>query len=201
MEGLIPVAIIVCVLVFQVLAKLAQSQQDSRGSEEGWDDAGGWTPVDSPPARPQPTPARPGAPTRRPSPSPRVQQILEQLKEQMQAASAPPAPAGVPTTSVPVPVPAPGAKKVQKRTYLETASAPTPAPAAAEARPDAPVQKTEGELFRENIAVAFPKHAHSAPRTSGRNDRRIGLRVKGVSRLKEGILLAEVLGQPRAFDV
>ena len=51
------------------------------------------------------------------------------------------------------------------------------------------------------MAVAFPRGRQMARRAAMGTDRRIVLSIEGREQLRRGVLLKEVLGQPRAFEL
>jgi len=196
MEELVPIIIVVVILLVKGMGKLMKDSADKGTAGDAWDDDGDWTPAPG---------STPGSQTAKPqtqTPSPRVQQILEQLKNQVKEQVAPtPSPVvPAPDRSATRPAVSPTVSRpLQHRKYLQAAEPPPAEPAAEPPPAPAPVQKTKGELFRENAGKAFPGGMRkiSQPATG----RRIGVYAKGKTSLRKGILLSEVFGAPRAFDL
>lgn len=199
--------IIFIIVVINVLRRIAEFQRNRPGSDEGWDE--GASPDGSPPpvARPGPGPG----PRPPPTPSDRVREILEQLAQADRSAAEPAAPPVFrppPAPVAPVPVPmAPVPMAPISRRYLSDAeqegavetSPPREAVATAPIRAGA---FDGSHVYRESLAKAFPASpAVRARDLLSRQRAPYVVGVKGRRTLRRAIVLSEVLGPPRAFDV
>ena len=192
MGSLITVIIVIAVIVQVVRAINEQrasgagggDSKDSWWEEENPSSASPQSPANRPPAVPTAVP--------RPTPSPHVQEILRHLQQQAQRAAAPsPKP-----MAVVVPTPPPVAEAPARR-YLEEGTSETELSHAAREATDRAV----AEVYTKSVTAAFPMtreiklRRHSGQRTT--------IRVLSRSRrnLRQAMLLGEVLGPPRAFDL
>lgn len=189
MKELFPIFIFAAIIILRFISKAAEKR--SGESANPWENDESWTPTGPTPTPPQPV-------RKPPTPSPRVREILEQLQEQARrSAGLPnaqsPAQPG-PTTAAPRPAP--------RRVYIETADTPpaktvepAPAPVATAA------SLSEAQLYQENLVKAFPAAARMALKHARPTTRHLLVRLHGKKSVRRAVLLSEVLGPPRAFDV
>lgn len=196
METLITILIVAIAIGVQVV-KAVREQRGASGRTGGSD---GWWEEQTPaaPGAPaaSPTPVRPvpaAKPVAKPVPTPsqHVQAILRQLQEQAQAKAQQPPPKAIRVAKT-APQPAP------ERRYLDEETIETELGKAARAATEQATQ----DIYSQSAATAFPAAAVPTVRLQ-RTDHRapIRLRSRGRASLRQAILLGEVLGPPRAFDV
>ncbi len=211
------------VIAVNMARKLAEYNRKRPDADDGWKD--GWleddaSPQTTTPQKPAGGPTQPAASSRgagraTQQPSERVRNILQQL-QQMESGqnpvrrTVPRAPAAAPPPPPPVPMPVvaavpPASKRlvvaarpttpvpIQKE-FSSLPSSPRPALAAADSAPL--LSKTN-----TNLAVSFPAARRALRQTRGGRRRPIVINLKGRGNLRSGIVLSEVLGQPRAFDI
>ena len=63
------------------------------------------------------------------------------------------------------------------------------------------VFKNEAQMIDESLSVAFPKAMKKVRELRPGGHRQISVDARGRSNLRKAILMSEVLGPPRAFDV
>lgn len=197
-EGLIPLLIVGGILIFKALRAFVDQQNTSRprSGDTDWQDdkEGDWEEWDSSTTQkqgpaPQPAPAT--------IPSARVASILaalerQQKKEPPPVAATRPEPPTVVEPAAPAPQPLPS----RKRTYLSEDN--LVETAAAEVRQ---VAQSTRDVIDESMAVAFPAAKAAVRQARTGTHRAIRVRAQGRSNLRRGILLSEILGPPRAFDL
>ncbi|MBT3378503.1 MAG: hypothetical protein HN742_25145 [Lentisphaerae bacterium] len=181
-------------VIKNVLRQKAQADQKrrragkTRSPEDEWE---GWETVTAAPPRPAPPP-----PPAAPRPSSKVEAILQELERKERAKASPPSP--------PPPPPAKASSlsgagaKSSKRRYL---SSETPGSGSSLRQHTPRANKTERELMSEALTTAFPAGVKRAREASRGQARPIVLNVRGRRNLRQGILFAEVLARPRAFDL
>jgi len=169
----------------------AEEQRPRAGTsptpEDEWE---GWEAVSpgSPRSAPPPAPAKA-------KPSAKVEAILRELERQEQGKAPPPVPQPSPRERADM---SGGGTGPTKRHYLS-------GEALAEKQAPPPfrstIGKTQGELMTEALSTAFPAGVKQARQAGRPETRPIVLNALGRRNLRQGILFAEVLGQPRAFDL
>ena len=192
MEKLI-IPIIFLVIIIAKAARAAQEQSQTRTG--GKDSGDGWWEEETPSS---PSPSQSQAASRkpiivkeetktRPEPSSHVRDILRQLQQQAQ-------PVPVPTPKPqPVPVPEPAARQ-----YLDEARVERELTQAAQEA----AQQAVGDIYKHSFGKAFPAEEAQGRRVLGANQRPpIRVRVLGRANLRRAVLISEILGAPRAFDV
>jgi hypothetical protein len=192
MEALITILIVVIAIGVQVV-KAVREQRDVGGKtigNDGWWEEQTPTSPASPVSRPAPVRAVPAA-APVPTPSQHVQAILRQLQEQAQAKAQQQVPKAIRIAKA-APQPPP------ERRYLDEEAVETELGKAAR---EATEQATQ-EIYSQSAAAAFPSGTVRTVRLR-RTDHRAPIRLRSRSRasLRQAILLGEVLGPPRAFDV
>lgn len=180
MRNLIPILIFLIVIIAKVVRAVQEQKQSSGGNNEGWweDETGNRQEPKGNQAAP--TRAAPAGEERKPRPEPssHVREILRQLQQQAQPKPAP----------APAPV----------RRYLEETTIEADLTQAARQS----VSEATGGVYEQSIAAAFPKAGVRALRISGAKQRPpIRVRACGKVNLRRAILISEILGPPRAFDV
>jgi len=128
-------------------------------------------------------------------PSAKVEAILRELERQEQAKAPPPVPRE--TVSQTVESGAGGSMPVKRR-YLNEEGLRT--------LHDSPscglrANKTERELMGEALSTAFPAGVKQARRACSPQARPVVVNAMGRRNVRQGILFAEALGRPRAFDL
>lgn len=191
MGPLITIIVIIAVIVQVVKAINEQRTASGGDSKDSWweEETPSSTPGQSSANRPPAVPT--AAPAPRPTPSPHVQEILRHLQQQAQRAAAPSSPKPV---AVVVPPPA---TEAPARRYLEEETVETELSHAAREATDRAV----AEVYTKSVTAAFPM---TRPITLRRHSgQRTAIRVLSRNRrnLRQAILLGEVLGPPRAFDL
>lgn len=194
---LIPIIIFV-IVVINILRRIAEFNRNRPKTDGDWTE---WNTDSSDPA----TPA--GAPRPRPTPSDRVREILEQLAqgEASPSAATPPVPPPLPApTPPPLPAPRPAYAAPVARRYLTedavTPSAPVLASVEGEA-PAAPRSSSTDAVYRESLRKAFPPAMAIIRETRSQGRPPFTVRLRGRHSLRQAIVLSEVLGPPRAFDL
>jgi len=201
-EKLLPFLIFGIIIAVKVIRGIAEFREGRPGTDDGeWaDDDEGWTPTVPAPVqgsgREQPTrqpeavsgPAGP-SPVRRPGN--RIEMVLEEFKRQLES-DVPHVPEPALATPTP-PAPASPHRKKQ-RNYLPAESV------EAAAAPPAPPQ-SQKELVDQTMAKAFPRAIKMVRETRRSVRSPIHLSARGKKNLRHGILMAEVLGPPRAYDI
>jgi hypothetical protein len=191
-ENLIPFIIVGVILLVRFL-KAAAAQQQRRGGYDGgnapgeaeesdWED---WETVTVEEAVPQAPP--------KPTPSPKVAKILAALEEGKKATTPPPLEAAAQPGAGTGPASFTVAG-VGTGLAAEAGMADVGAP-----RPGATPKPTR-ELMDESLAVAFPQAMKAVRALRPGTRRTIVVRAGSIRDLRQGILLSEVLGPPRAFD-
>lgn len=203
----LPILIFI-VIVINVLRRLAEYNRNRpQSGDEGWQEWPGDQPV--PPAGPAATPARP-ATAPRPTPSDRVREILEQLAQGDRPVPPPVArPVVPPPVPRPVSVPPPVASPVRPavppaRRYLSAEAVEAAREVEREVATDVPhlPAPLAGEaIVRESLGKALPAMPALAHGMRARHRRPYVVQVRGRHHLRRAIVLAEVLGPPRAYDV
>lgn len=202
---IIPIIIFV-VIVINVLRRLAEFNRNRPRTDDG-----GWQEWSGDAAPTTPTAAQGSA--SRPPPSERVRQILEQLEQGNRPPPAPvllpvppPLPAPRPTlTPPPLPVTqrtpaAPAARRYLSPEVLQTAAAADPEVDAAVPLPALPVASPDHSV-RQSLGQSLPPTPGLAYGMRSRNRQPYRIQARGRRNLRRAIVLAEVLGPPRAFDV
>ena len=192
MENLIPVIIFIVIVVVQILRRVAEYKNNRPTKNEdsgGWDD-GGWTPA-TPHAKPTHAPPNP----QQPQPSGRVTSILEQLKQQIEEQITP-----QPVTPTPPTTTSPAGNSQTKRKYiseqaLEKRPVDTPVPE------EKALPQPQNELMQKTFATAFPQAMKLARQAKPSTRQTIILNARGRRNARIGILMSEVLGPPRSYDV
>jgi len=190
--------IIPIIFLVIIIAKAVRSAQEQ--SQAGKDSADGWweeeTPSSSPsPSQNQSVPRKPvivrEASRPRPEPSNHVQEILRHLQQQAQ-------PVSVPTTKArPAPAPAP-APEPAARQYFDEARVERELTQAAQEV----AQQAVSDVYKQSFGMAFPAEEAQGGAVLGANQRLpIRVRVLGRVNLRRAVLISEILGAPRAFDV
>ncbi len=196
---LIPIIIFI-IVVINILRRIAEFNRNRPKTDGDWTE---WNAGSSDPANTAEVP-RP-----RPTPSDRVREILEQLAqgEASPPATAPPVPPPLPAPAPPpLPAPRPAYAAPVTRRYLteDTATPPAPAPVRAsieEAAPAAPRLPSTDAVYRESLRKAFPPAMAIIRETRSQGRPPFAVRLRGRHSLRQAIVLAEVLGPPRAFDL
>ncbi|MCK5802861.1 MAG: hypothetical protein KAI66_08515 [Lentisphaeria bacterium] len=175
--GLIWAAVVVLVLVSKI-SKSMKDYQENRpagDSEDGWQERGEVPQVG-----------------RRPPAT--VDELLGQLRQGIEQATRP--------TPPPVPPsPAPVRRKAVVRVKEPLPVASLSGDLGTLGEMNETGQRQASKLVTESLSGAFPK-AQAMTKQLARGTRSpVSLSVKGRSALRRGILLSEVLGPPRAFDV
>lgn len=189
--GSVITIIIVIVAVILQITKAVREQREAGGSDEGWWEEEGKSST-APAAKPQPTavkrpPPVPAAPSR-PTPSPHVQAILRQLQQQAQVQAAPPKPKPAPAAPPPPP---------EVRHYLNEQEVEAELAQAAKAVTEQAVTK----VYTQSASAAFPLVRQVRPQRHAGQRGPIRVKAHGKANLRQAILLGEVLGPPRAFDL
>lgn len=230
MKGIVPFLIFAVVIILRVIAAAAsQEQQKKRAgdkTEDGWEPFSGGRR-----GGPDRNGSNQDQPRGMPTPSDRVSTILQQLREQaerergsgMEPTGPPPPPTSPPpspprvkpvsATSGSRPVSVERAEVVvppQRRARARLMKRERPPPVSKRPR----IRRTEigsevgqgvGEtrdVAREALGGAFPSYAAMpAVLGTGGPKRRVVIRIRGRKDLRMGVVLSEVLGQPRAFDL
>jgi hypothetical protein len=197
---LLPIIIFV-IIVINVLRRIAEFNRNRPKTE---DDGTEWTAETGDPTLP-PT-LRPEK-SARPTPSDRVREILEQLG-QREPSPPPLTPVVPPPLPTPVPPPVPVARPAYSapvaRRYLaeETPEQPQAEVATAEASmPPLSRPPTSDAVYRESLRKAFPPALAIIRETRAQGRPPFTIRLRGRQSLRQAIVLAEVLGPPRAFDL
>ena len=178
MENVIPIIIVLIIVIVKVVRAVQEQKQSGSGNGDGWwEDETGNRPATG---GSQTSPARtaPGGEERKPRPEPsgHVREILRQLQQQAQPR--------------PTPVPA--------RRYLDETTLEEDLTHAARQS----VSEATGYVYEQSLQAAFPKTGTRALRISGAKQRPpIRVRACGRANLRRAILISEILGPPRAFDV
>jgi hypothetical protein len=222
---LVPIIIFI-IIVINVLRRIAEFNRKRPKTEDDWRE---WSAADD--ASAPPSPLRPSgsqAVPPRPTPSDRVREILEQLGQGGEPSPPPfavPVPPPLPVLPSPVPPPLPVLRPVLQvpapppllapaarpayaapavRRYLAEEAAAEPKAVVAATEPATPLSTrmpTTDAVYRESLRKAFPpamgiiREARSQGRTP------FTIRLRGRQYLRQAIVLAEVLGPPRAFDL
>jgi len=182
METLITILIVVVAIGVQVAKAVREKRETGGGAaNDGWWEEETPAPA-APAAKPAAARAVPAAKPR-PAPSQHVQAILRQLQEQAQAPKA-------------VQIAKPAAKPAERR-YLDEETVVTELGKAAQEATERATQ----DIYSQSAGVAFPAGQRTV--RLQRTDQRRPARVRAHNRatLRQAILLGEVLGPPRAFDV
>jgi hypothetical protein len=196
--------IIFIIIVINVLRRIAEYHRNRPKTGAGWNE---WVP-----------PAEPTDPVSRPPPSERVREILEQLAQGDRSAPAPmPRPVVAPVPPpVPQPVPLPpplrqpapaprlAAAASRPRRYLSEAvegHSTTIQQAAVSSVPKLSAALGRSQIFGESLAKAFPGTPLGGREAQARRRVPYVLRVKGRKPLRHALVLTEVLGPARAFDI
>ena len=220
-ENVIFFLIFGAIMVFKIIRGLKAQQTPesdsagrSLGNDDEWDswDAGGAPrAVPAVPARSAGA-ASPAAPQRtRAQPSPKVAAILQAL-EQQQAKAAPTAPPPLAPVEAPVGrrVETPTAIPVETladavgrvpaagRKYLDSSRAKLREPARSASAPSA--ERRETRVAAAALDRAFPTASELSTTTVGARAP-IVVNMRRKARIREGILMSEILGPPRGFDV
>jgi len=168
----------------------AKQQRDrgsqSRSPEDEWE---GWGTASAPP--PQPPPVAP-------QPSTKVEAILRELERQQQGNAPPPVPRQA--ASQRVEDGADGSSTPAKRRYLNDEAMST-LDSSLSSGLKTNVNKSERELMGEALSTAFPASMKQARQARFGQARPVVLNAMGRKNLRQGILFAEVLARPRAFDL
>ena len=188
---IIPIIFLVIIIAKAVRAAQEQSQTRTGGKDSGdgwWEEE---TPSSPSPSQSQAVSRKPiivkEETKRRPEPSSHVRDILRQLQQQAQ-------PVPVPTPKPqPVPVPEPAARQ-----YLDEARVERELTQAAQEA----AQQAVGDIYKHSFGKAFPAEEGQGKAVLGTNQRLpIRVRVLGRANLRRAVLISEILGAPRAFDV
>jgi len=194
MKQLIPIIIFLVIII----AKAVRSAQEQ--SKAGKDSADGWWEEETPSSSPSPSQNQTAPRKRvivkakaepRPEPSSHVQQILRQLQQQAQ-------PVPVPTPRAPRPEPEPEPEPAPARQYLDEARVERELTQAAQEV----AQQAVSDVYKQSFGMAFPAEEAQGRAVLGSNQRLpIRVRVLGRVNLRRAVLISEILGAPRAFDV
>ena len=214
------------VVVINIVRKMAEYNRSRPGNEDGWDnwDGNDASPQPTParsPTRVSPAPAGPvrttaaGTPRQ---PSDRVRKILQQLQQMESgqaptqrtvAAAPPPPPEPVVVPAKPLiaarPEPPPPAPSAPPR--AESTFAPVGEPAVSMAFAEADLPDMSNLLNPHGMGIGLEETFPDVPGRGSRRKARLGhrrpiaIRARGRANMRRGIIMAEIFGQPRAFDI
>jgi hypothetical protein len=198
LENLLPFIIIGVIILFRIVKAVLEQASQTRSAprrEETWEEDQGWETWQAPPSEPavpeSPAPSKPTPPVL--VPSPEIAAILEKLAERKRQKQAP-QPAPEPVVPAAAPPKAPDLAVPLPETSVVVAS-----PQGGE--PPLPAIKSPEQVVSESLAAGFPDTGRMAASTDPGQRQRIIVPVVGRRNLRTGILLAEILGPPRAFDL
>lgn len=207
MENFLPIIIFV-IVVINVLRKVAEfnrnrPQRDADAAPD-WPD-GAATPPGMRPERPR----RPALPRPEVVPSERVRQILEQLAQANGTAPRPPLSAApeparrAAAAPLPPPLPSRHAAAAPERRYLSNAALSDRTDEADDGADDErlPPMRSNAKVVRESRAASLPAAPRLPAQGQDRQRRPYAVAVRGRHNLRRAIVLTEVLGRPRAYDV
>lgn len=154
----------------------------SRSPEDEWE---GWETAPTGP----PPPPRDAT-----KPSAKVEAILRELERQQQVKAPPPVPVETVSREADVDGSTPATRHYLSGDALTTLH---------DSLSDGLVKtsKTEREMMGEALATAFPIGVKQARKAGSGDARPVVLNAMGRANVRQGILFAEVLGRPRAFDL
>ena len=211
-QGMDTLIFVVLFLVFglvRVLGELAKQRANrkerpstpapQRGEKGEWED---WKSVFEEMSSGKTAPAKPAPP--RPAPIPPVIEV-EDGREQREDVAGPASTPMAPPPARPRPVmsaPREGAPtQVEAPALAVAASVVATGLGALGVCPEPATANSPRAMMSASLAAGFPHHIAIPPPPTLGTHRRIRVRLHSRQNLRQGILLSEILGQPRAFDV
>ncbi len=193
MGSVITIIIVIVAVILQITKAVREQRESSGGGDEGWwEDEGKGAAAPTAPTAPQPLVKRspPAVPAGKPKPTPsaHVQAILRQLQQQQQQQV---------QAAAPRPKPVPAAPPPAARHYLDEQAVEAELAQAAKAATEQAVT----EVYTQSMGAAFPLARRIRPQRQAGQRGPIRVKAHGQANLRRAILLGEVLGPPRAFDL